>query len=105
MRDLFLALLPGPHTPPGQSYPSCCLYSAPGLGVGELPHRGGVGSGVAQPQPPAPCLRQAWAGPPRGSFLVSFVVTAPTGKAPGVSDTQSTTLGTNLETGKQTKLK
>lgn len=64
-----------------------------------------LGEGVQLgPQPPLPWLSQAWAGPPTGSFLVSSVVTSPTGEAPGVPDTQSTTLGTDLDTGKQIKL-
>ena len=77
------------------------LLSLGPAGEGELPCE----ESTAGPQPPVPCLSQAWAGPPRGSFLVSSVVTSPAEEAPGVPDTQSTTLGTNLETGKQIKLK
>lgn len=65
----------------------------------------GVGVGGAGAPLPVPCLSQAWAGPPRGSFLVSSVVTSPAEEAPGVPDTQSTTLRTNLEMEKQIKLK
>lgn len=63
------------------------------------------GVGGAGAQLPILCHSQAWAGPPRGSFLVSSVVTSPAGEALGVPDTQSTTWGTNLEMEKQIKLK
>lgn len=77
--------------PPPQRHPKDVAFTQPGSGAG--------------PWPPVPCLSQAWTGPPRRSFLVSFVVSSTTREAPGVPDTQSTTLGTNLETGNQIKLK
>lgn len=84
------------HTDASSSVPPPHKAAAPAQpGVGEQQVAG------AGAQLPAPCLNQAWAGPPRGSFLDSSVVISPTGEAPGVPDTQSATLETNIEMGKQ----
>lgn len=88
-------------TPSSAPLQRCCLCSVWGAGWESC----GVEVGGAGAPLPVPCLSQAWAGPPRGSFLVSSVVTSPAEEAPGVPDTQSTTLRTNLEMEKQIKLK
>lgn len=65
------------HTDSPSSAPpqSCCLLLVLGLRWESCP----VGRGwrSARPSPPGLCLSQVWTGPPRGSFVVSPVVTRP----------------------------
>lgn len=104
--DSLLALLPGfrgPHRHPSSApAQSCCLYAAWGAVTAAL----GRGKwGQLGPRCQLPGSARPGQDHPEGSLLVGSVVTSPAGEAPGVPDTQSTILGTNLETGKQIKLK
>lgn len=93
-RDVLLTLQPGLRGPHRHSQlsllpPKMLPLLNLGSGVGDLLCRRGCWGPDASSLP-QPVL----GGPPRGSFLVSSVVTSPTGEAPGVPDTQSTTWGT-----------